>query len=67
MTLENRFSLIDEPWIPIADSGRVGLRQIFSNPNYRTLGGNPVQKIAVTKLLLAIAQAATTPADNYDA
>lgn len=65
MTLENRFSLIDEPWIPIADSGRVGLRQIFSNPSYRTLGGNPVQKIAVTKLLLAIAQAAATPADDY--
>ncbi len=66
MSIENRFSLIDEPWIPIADVGRVSLKQIFSNLDYRALGGNPIQKIAVTKLLLAIAQAACTPDDNYD-
>ena len=64
MSEENRFNLIDEPWIPVADVGRVGLRQLFSNPDYRALGGNPVQKIAVTKLLLAIAQAAATPPDD---
>jgi CRISPR system Cascade subunit CasA len=66
MSIENRFSLIDEPWIPIADVGRVSLKQIFSNPDYRALGGNPIQKIALTKLLLAIAQAACTPDDNFD-
>ncbi len=66
MLIENRFSLIDEPWIPISDAGRVSLKQIFSNPDYRALGGNPIQKIAVTKLLLAIAQAACTPDDNFD-
>ena len=66
MRIENRFSLIDEPWIPIADVGRVSLRQIFSEPTYRTLGGNPVQKIALTKLLLAIAQAACTLENDYD-
>lgn len=66
MPTENRFSLIDEPWIPIADVGRVSLNQIFSNPDYRALGGNPIQKIALTKLLLAIVQAACTPDDNYD-
>jgi CRISPR system Cascade subunit CasA len=66
MTVENRFNLIDEPWIPIADVGRVSLKQIFIEPSYRALGGNPVQKIALTKLLLAIAQAAYTPQDdNY--
>ncbi|HHM04188.1 MAG TPA: type I-E CRISPR-associated protein Cse1/CasA, partial [Gammaproteobacteria bacterium] len=64
MTTENRFNLIDEPWIPVVDVGRVSLRQLFDNPDYRALGGNPVQKIAVTKLLLAIAQAAATPADD---
>ena len=64
MQIENRFSLINEPWIPIADIGRVSLKQIFSELNYRALGGNPVQKIAITKLLLAIAQAACTPKDN---
>lgn len=62
--MENRFNLIDEPWIPIADVGRVSLRQVFSNPEYRSLGGNPVQKIALMKLLLAIAQAAATPTDE---
>lgn len=61
--MENRFNLIDEPWIPVADHGRVSLRQIFSQPEYRSLGGNPVQKIALLKLLLAIAQSAATP-DN---
>jgi CRISPR system Cascade subunit CasA len=66
MPVENKFSLLDEPWIPIADVGRVSLKQIFTEPTYRALGGNPVQKIAVTKLLLAIAQAACTPEYNYD-
>lgn len=64
--MENRFNLIDEPWIPVADQGRVSLRQIFSNPEYRSLGGNPVQKIALLKLLLAIAQAAATPKDEAE-
>lgn len=64
--MENRFNLIDEPWVPVADQGRVSLRQIFSNPGYRSLGGNPVQKIALLKLLLAIAQAAATPQDETE-
>lgn len=59
--MESRFNLVDEPWIPVADHGRVSLKQIFSNPAYRSLGGNPVQKIAMLKLLLAIGQAAATP------
>lgn len=67
---ERRFNLIDESWIPIVDIGRVSLRQLFSPPDghepYRALGGNPVQKIALTKLLLAISQAAYTPVDDGD-
>lgn len=66
MTTENRFNLIDEPWIPIADVGRVSLKQVFTDANYRALGGNPVQKVALTKLLLAIAQAAWTPKDDEE-
>jgi len=62
--MENRFNLIDEPWIPVADIGRVSLKEIFSNPQLRALGGNPVQKIALTKLLLAIAQSAATPEND---
>ncbi|BAW81085.1 CRISPR-associated protein Cse1 [Candidatus Nitrosoglobus terrae] len=64
--MENQFNLIDEPWLPVADRGRVSLRQIFSNSEYRALGGNPVQKIALMKLLLAIAQAACTPKDEQE-
>jgi CRISPR system Cascade subunit CasA len=64
MTLENRFNLIDEPWIPVIDKGRLSLRQIFSDTSNRGLGGNPLQKIAMSKLLLAIAQAAFTPEDD---
>jgi CRISPR system Cascade subunit CasA len=62
--MKNRFNLIDEPWIPIADIGSVSLRQVFRESNYSALGGNPVQKIALIKLLLSIAQAACTPEDE---
>jgi len=37
MTVENRFNLVVEPWIPIADVGRVSLKQIFSELSYRAL------------------------------
>ncbi len=62
--MENRYNLVDEPWIPISGVGRVSLRRVFTDPTLRSLGGNPVQKIAVMKLLLAIAQAAATPDDD---
>ncbi len=62
--MENRFNLIDEPWIAVVDVGLVSLKDIFSQPGLRAFNGNPVQKIALTKLLLAIAQAAVTPADD---
>jgi CRISPR system Cascade subunit CasA len=39
MTPENRYNLMDEPWIPIVDVGQVSLRQLFSQPEYRALGG----------------------------
>lgn len=66
---EPRFNLIEEPWIPVVDAGLVSLRLIFTRTGsdaYRGLGGNPVQKIALTKLLLAIAQSAYTPQDDQD-
>ncbi|MCX6178287.1 MAG: type I-E CRISPR-associated protein Cse1/CasA [Chlorobiales bacterium] len=64
MTPENRFNLIDEPWIPVIDKGRLSLRQVFSEAGNRGLGGNPLQKMSMTKLLLAIAQAASTLEDD---
>lgn len=62
--MDKRFNLIYEPWIPVADKGRVSLRQVFTDADCRALGGNPVEKIALMKLLLAIAQAAATPEDE---
>jgi len=64
MVLQNRFNLIDEPWIPVADAGLVSLKDVFLRDSLRALGGNPVQKIAMTKFLLAIAQAAATPEND---
>lgn len=63
---ENRFNLIDEKWIPVTDRGKVSLRTIFSDETITALGGNPVEKIAVFKLLLAIAQSAYTPENETD-
>jgi CRISPR system Cascade subunit CasA len=59
------FNLVEDPWIPIVETGLVSLRQIFSEPKHRAIGGNPLERIALTKLILAIAQAANTPEDEY--
>ncbi len=64
--MENHFNLIDEPWIPVADVGRASLRDVFARPDLRALGGNPIQKLALTKLFLSIAQAACTPDDEAE-
>lgn len=59
------FNLVSDQWIPISGRGLVSLREIFGTSGTCQLGGNPIQKIAVFKLLLSIAQAASTP-DNED-
>ncbi|MFP3042861.1 type I-E CRISPR-associated protein Cse1/CasA [Treponema primitia] len=64
--IENTFNLVDEPWIPIENKGYVSLRGIFKKPYPQALGGNPVQKTALLKLLLAICQSAYTPEDDED-
>ena len=64
--MSNRFNLLEENWIPVAGEGRVSLRRIFTGPPCTTLGGTPLQKISILKLLLAIAQSAHTPEDNED-
>lgn len=66
MPVSNRFNLVDEPWIPVAGRGLVSLATVFSDHSLSALGGNPVQKIALTKLLLAIAQSAYTPTNDED-
>jgi len=56
--MENRFNLLDEPWVPIEGVGKVSLRDVFCNYSYVGLAGNPIQKMAVYKLLFLIAQRA---------
>lgn len=63
---KNSFNLVDEKWIPAVGKGLVSLREIFSDTSIPAPGGNPVEKIAVFKLLLAVAQSAWTPADEAD-
>lgn len=60
----NRYNLIDEDWIPIVGVGLVSLRRIFSDASLKRLGGSPIQKIALMKLFLAIAQRCATPQDD---
>jgi CRISPR system Cascade subunit CasA len=64
--MENRFNLIDEKWIPIQGESPVSLLDIFSQNSPESLGGTAIQKLAVLKLLLAIAQRATTPKDVHE-
>lgn len=64
--MQNDFNLIDEPWIPVTGIGLVSLKKLFTNGEYRAIGGNPIQKIAITKFLLAIAQSAYTPKNDED-
>ena len=45
MTQENRFNLIDEPWIPVTGKGNVSLREVFSRPDLSNPGGTPLEKI----------------------
>lgn len=66
MPLSQRFNLVDEPWVPVVGKGLVSLGAIFSDHQLSALGGNPVQKIALTKLLLAIAQSAHIPANEAE-
>lgn len=64
MAHQQVFNLVDEAWIPIAGKGLASLRDIFAREDISALGGNPMQKIALLKLFLAIAQAAHTPQDD---
>lgn len=61
-----QFNLVDEAWIPVANAGLVSLRNIFTCPDLQSLGGTALQKIALLKLLGAIAQAAFTPENDHE-
>lgn len=60
------YNLVDEQWIPVANKGKASLKQIFSDQTLQSLGGNAIQKVSILKFLLAIAQTACTPQDEYE-
>ena len=62
----NRFNLVHEKWIPVVNQGLASLMDVFSQPHYTALGGTPTQKISLTKLLLAITQAANILENDQD-
>ncbi|MBI9096629.1 MAG: type I-E CRISPR-associated protein Cse1/CasA [Sphaerochaeta sp.] len=64
--MNNRFNLVDEPWIPINNHPRVSLSELFSTPGLKSLKGNAIQKLALLKLFLSIAQVAYTPSDDQE-
>ncbi|HPT41889.1 MAG TPA: type I-E CRISPR-associated protein Cse1/CasA, partial [Candidatus Gastranaerophilaceae bacterium] len=66
MTNIEKFNLVDESWIPTVGSPLKSLRQVFTEPQTEMIAGSPIQKIALLKLLLAIAQSAYTPRDDED-
>lgn len=57
------YNLIDEAWIP-TDKGLKSIKDIFTDTTITDLNGNPVEKISILKLLLAIAQSAYTPEND---
>lgn len=67
-----RFNLVHDPWIPVFEKGlsnssKVSLLEVFDDTReFLYLSGNAVQKMSIFKLLLAIAQAAATPADDAE-
>lgn len=54
--MPRRYNLIHEKWIPIEGAGKASLKEVFSCGFKGRIGGNPIQKISLYKLLLAIAQ-----------
>ncbi len=64
MADSQHYNLLDEHWIPIAGGEEASLKDVFAKPGLRALGGSVLEKIALLKLLQAIAQAACTPKDD---
>jgi CRISPR system Cascade subunit CasA len=65
MPEQRSFNLIDQPWVPIAGMPRrKSLHDLFSDPALPRLGGDPVDKIVVFRLLLSICSASNQIPDD---
>lgn len=56
--MQDRYNLIDEKWIPVEGSIKASMLDVFSNNTNSSLGGTAVQKLAVLRFLIAIAERA---------
>lgn len=61
--MENRFSLIDEPWIPVVGKGLLSLRTCVECRDPLQLGGTPIEKVSLFKFFQALCQSACTPSN----
>lgn len=61
-------NIIDDAWIPIQTHGKIGLKELFSNNfmRYTHLHGTPVEKIVITRFLLALVHAAVSVKNNQE-
>ena len=61
-TLDYSFNLLDQPWIPISGQGEKSIRDIFNDrgKTLLRLGGTPVEKIVIIRLLLCIVHASNS-------
>ena len=61
-----KYNLLDEQWIPLKAQSSISLYQCFSLSTKGELGGNPLQHMAVLRLLMAIAQRACLLEDEEE-
>ena len=59
-----QFNLVYDRWIPVVGRDRVSLLELFSDDSLSDLSGNAIQKIALLKLFIAIAQASVRLVDE---
>lgn len=64
--MNNRFNLINDPWIPVENEGLHGLMDVLTNTSFTKLHCMVLDKISILKLLLAIGQSAFTPKDDEE-
>lgn len=56
--MEQKYNLLEQSWIPTVDRKYISLTEVFSDSSVSAIGGNPVEKICLFKLFMAIAQRA---------
>jgi len=63
--MNSEYNLVDEKWIPMSLGMNVSIKDIFLGAEGQ-IAGTELEKISITKLLLAISQAAWTPQDTKE-